>query len=846
MKDSIKVSDLVIDLLHSKGVDTFFGVTGGAVVHLFDSIERKEGTSAIYFNHEQSASFAVESYAKSRQGLGVGIFTTGPGATNALTGLAAAWLDSVPCIFISGQSRSTSTIGKRNLRQVGTQEVNIIEMVKSVTKYAVTVENINDIKYHFDKAIHLAQSGRPGPVWIDIPVDFSWSSINLSDLTSFNPEIEFKKNENPFSGPLNPYNLEVLLNKSERPLFLVGQGCRLSGSEDILKEFILKSSVPFVTTWNMCDFMDFNEDLNIGRAGISGQRGANLAIQNCDLLICLGTHLNNSITGTIFDAFARDAKTIVVDIDKDELDHIPVEVDFKVNCDVKDFMAELNKIDYIFKKNKEFWINKYNSYSKLNDFSEKYSNLDSGINSLYFKKVISENAEDNTVFVTDGGGTNVYSSLQSCFNRGNQKLILSTGLCSMGSGIPEAIGAYYGNLGSPVFCFVGDGSFPFNMQELQLIKDLNLPIKIFILNNNGYTSIKTTQEDFLEGNLTGSTPDTGVHLIDVSKTATNFELEYLKLKDVVSFHENIRHIIDSDQPMICEVMLPTDEIIEPRQGFKLMSDNFVPQPLEDMFPFLQKEEFEELMIVDSWEDMLKIKQREIDLLRSYPKSTRELGDRRKRKLSGKGYINLENSNINNSDTFFEQLLLKKAREFGEIYFDGDRLYGYGGYFYKKKYWNGVAIDIIENYQLKPGSKVLEVGCAKGFLLNDLLNNIPELVVRGIDISDYAVKNSMESVRNLVSVGDAKDLPFEDNEFDLVLSINTLSELEEWDCRKALKEIQRVTKKDSFVTLNSWDNDESKDRFTDWNITAPTNFSKKRWIKIFSEESFEGDFNWFTL
>ena len=245
-------------------------------------------------------------------------------------------------------------------------------------------------------------------------------------------------------------------------------------------------------------------------------------------------------------------------------------------------------------------------------------------------------------------------------------------------------------------------------------------------------------------------------------------------------------------------------------------------------------------------EYLNIKKREINLLRSYPKSDRPFEDRGKRKLSGAGYIKLEDSNQNNTDTFFEQLLLKKAREFGEVYFDGDRLFGYGGYTYNKKYWNGVAKDIINHYQLNSGNKVLEIGCAKGFLLNDLIENLPGLEVSGIDISSYAVQNSMASVRDCIQEGDASNLPFKDNEFDLVLSINTLSELEEVKCRRALREIERVKKGNSFITVNSWDNEQSKNRFLNWNITAPTNFSKEEWIKIFSEESYSGDFNWFTF
>ena len=844
IKSKVKISDLVIETLSKEGVDIFFGITGGAVVHFFDSISSKKDVSAVFFNHEQSASFAVEAFAKIRKSIGVGIFTTGPGATNALTGLAAAWLDSVPCVFISGQSRSTSTIGRRNLRQVGTQEVNIVEMVKPVTKYAVTVDSINDVKYHLDKAIFLSKSGRPGPVWIDIPVDISWSTIERTSLRKFDFKAEYPAIVSNSMDHNEVKSLRSFLKSSKRPLFLIGQGCRLSGAEKELKIIIEKYSIPFVTTWGICDFLDSSHKLNLGRPGISGQRGANLAVQNCDTLICIGTHLNNSITGTLFEAFARDAKVIVIDIDKDELEHIPVKVDLKINLDVKDFLKEFLANADELKTVDKFWLEKCINYSELNDFSEKYANLKNGINSLFFKKIISSKANNNTIFVTDGGGTNVYSSLQACFNKKNQKLVLSTSLCSMGSGIPEAIGAYYANPKCPIICFIGDGSFPFNVQELQLVKNLNLPIKFFVLNNNGYTSIKTTQADFLDNNFIGSTPEKGVHLMNIKNTAQSFNLDYFLLKDHKEMFLKIDEILNSNYPAICELILSEDEIIEPRQGYKQSENGFSPQPLEDMFPFLESDHFTKLMIVEPWINKINCSNsNEIDLLKNYPKSIRPINDRGKRRLSGKGYIKLDLNNLNNSENYFEQLLLKKAKEYGNVYFDGDRLLGYGGYYYDVKYWNKVAQDIINFYNLKPGDKVLEIGCAKGFLLNDLINNLSGLSVTGLDISKYAKDKAMPAIKNMIDIGDTRELKYNDNEFDLVLAINTLSELDEKNCRMALREINRVTKSNSFITVNSWNDEKSKQRLMEWNITANSNFSKKEWIKIFEDESYTGDYYW---
>ncbi len=531
MNDLIKISDYVIRELYENDIDTVFGVTGGAVVHFFDSIEKHNGISAIFCNHEQSAAFAAESYAKARKGLGAGIFTTGPGATNALTGLAAAWLDSIPTIYISGQVRASQVIGSRHLRQVGTQEVDIISMVKSVTKYAVTITDIREVKYHLTKAIYLSQHGRPGPVWIDIPVDISWSSIKESELIEFNPYSEFIESDKSelFIQSDDVKEISESLLSANRPLILVGYGARLSNTENEILDFIEKCEIPIVTSWNICDMLESDHPLNIGRPGVAGQRGANLAIQNCDFLLCLGSHLNSSITGTLYDAFAREAKIAVVDIDLDELENISVHVEWKVSMDIGDFLVQLNKYTKV-KRDSSHSIKKWgelcSKYQDLNNFSQQFEGQKICINSYYFQDLVSEKSKKDDIFVSDGGGTIVYSSFQSCRIKKGQRLILSTSLCSMGSGIPESIGVSYADKSKKVICFIGDGSFPFNMQELQLIKDQNLPIIIFVFNNDGYVSIRTTQTDFLEGNFVGSNSESGLSLPKIRNIAVSFGIKY--------------------------------------------------------------------------------------------------------------------------------------------------------------------------------------------------------------------------------------------------------------------------------------------------------------------------------
>ncbi len=851
--DKIKISDFIVDEIHKSGVDTFFGVTGGAVVHLFDSVRKHAGVEAVFFNHEQAASFAVESYAKSRRTLGAGIFTTGPGATNALTGLTAAWLDSVPCIFVSGQARASNTIGARKLRQVGTQEVDIVQMVKPVTNYAVTIRDIREVKYHLHKALYLARHGRPGPVWIDIPVDFQWTSVDPAQQLEFDPAREFPDAPDWKLGK----QMNVLREMSDaffaarRPLILVGYGVRLGGAEERVIALAERLGIPVLTSWSVCDLLPSDHALNLGRPGIAGQRGANLGMQNCDFLLCLGSHLNNSITGTRYDAFAREAKIAVVDVDREEIANIPVHVEYPLNADINAFLDAFEAVPGMARWDGsaiQGWRQLCDRYRGLNRIAADFAAQSSPVSSYYFKDYLSRNARKDSIFVVDGGGTNVYSSFQSCLIGEARQLVLSTGLCAMGSGIPESIGIAYANPGKEIYCFVGDGSFPFNMQELQLIRDNALPIKIFVLNNRGYVSIRSTQQEFLEGAFVGSAPDGDLHLPDVEKVAGAFGLPFHRLSSHDEVQERLPQVLGGAGPLVCEVMVSPDEEIVPRQGFMRNEDgSFSPRPLEDMYPFLDRDTYKSLMVVAEWNSSPATKLgREVDLLRNYPRSTRLLADRGLRKLSGEGYIALNQAPRSNVEALFEQFLLKKAREFGEVYFDGDRLYGYGGYTYNKKYWYSVARDIIEFYGLKDGDKVLDVGCAKGFLLHDLKMNLPGLQVFGVDISQYAIDQSIDLVKENLPVTNAASLPFPDGEFDLVISVNTLSELDDRNCRKALREIRRVSKRFAFVTVSTWNNEEERQNLLQWNVTGLSNHSKADWLKMFAEEGYTGDYCWVTI
>jgi len=594
----MKLTDYIAEFFSNKGVKHVFGLTGGAVVHLFDSVARHPNMEAIFNHHEQAGAFAAEAYAKVTNNIGVAFTTTGPGATNAITGLAAAWLDSVPCVYISGQARISHTTQGKPIRQLGTQQLDIIPVVKSLTKYAVMVEEPSSIRYHLEKAVYLAKSGRPGPVWIDLPLDFQWAEVDPEKLNSFDP-LEITCLLSDVSETEISKCLDMFKN-AKRPLILVGYGVRLARAEKELKEFVNKFKIPVLTSWGGADLLSSEYQLNIGRPGIAGQRGANLAIQNCDLLLSIGSHLCIQITGTIYDAFAREAKKIVVDIDEGELDNRQIKIDLPIRSDVKKFLsAMLDQPLPNFEHDLDPWKKMCLKYKNHNMIPKKWYQQEQSVNQYVFIDQLSEMAKPEDVIVVDGGGTNVYISFQTFRIKEGQRMILSTGLCSMGSGLPESIGAYFASK-ERVICLCGDGSFQLNVQELQTIKHHQLPIKIFVFNNDGYNSIRQTQRGFLASNFIGSENKGGMSLPSSSEIAEAYSLKTFKISDHSELYK-IKEVLETHGPVLCEVFVSRDQEINPTQGFKEMPDgSFKSTPLEDMAPFLDREEFLSNMIIKPW------------------------------------------------------------------------------------------------------------------------------------------------------------------------------------------------------------------------------------------------------
>jgi acetolactate synthase-1/2/3 large subunit len=599
-----KLADYVANFLHAQGITHVFGLTGGAVVHLLEAVAQHPGMEPVFLHHEQAAAFAAEGYARIHRTPGACMITTGPGGTNALTGVAAAWLDSVPCFYISGQVRLAHTGRGHGVRQVGTQHLDIVALAKPITKYAVMIEDPQTIRYHLEKAAWLCQHGRPGPVWIDIPLDMQWTNIDPDSLPGFQPEPSETVRSLPAPSSTDLELVRALLATAKRPLILAGYGIRLSGADEEFRRFVETLGVPFVATWNASDILAGDHPLNVGRPGMFGQRGANLAVQNCDLLVCVGSHLCVSLTGTMFQAFARDAKIVMVDIDPVELDHRTVRVDHPILADAKAFLRGMSSLPgfgslpAILPAWRSACEVYRGSYNRVPD--QWYTQIER-INPYVFMEQLSAALTSADQIVVDGGGTVNQIAFQTLNLKLGQRLIISGGLCAMGSGLPESVGACYAAGGRRTICLYGDGSMQLNVQELQTLKHHGLPIKIFILCNEGYVSIRSTQDGFLNGHHVGSAASGGMTVPDYVKVASAYGIHAMRIENHQGLAEGIQKALAHPGPVVCELAVAPDHAPEPRQGFDRRPDGTsVPRPLEDMFPYLPTEEFKQAMFTAHW------------------------------------------------------------------------------------------------------------------------------------------------------------------------------------------------------------------------------------------------------
>jgi len=604
----MRVADYAMRFIAGLGVKHVFVLTGGGAMHLNDALSHCPDLEYICNHHEQACAIAAEAYSKATNHLGVAMVTTGPGGTNAITGLAGAWLDSTPCLFLSGQVKRADRMYKPDgtplgVRQRGIQEVDIVSIVRPLTKYAVTVTDPSSIRYHLEKAVYLARTGRPGPVWIDIPIDVQAATVHETDLRRFDPaEIPAR-----IDGHLTHEVSEVIerLNRAERPLLLIGNGIRLSGAQSEVLELVRALDVPVAATWVAMDLIGDDHPRFVGKPGTVAARGANFAVQNCDFLLSIGARLDLPVIGWSAAQFARAAHKVMVDIDPGELGKLDEFMDATICADAGAFMHEIIRQRGTIKpRDRGEWLKKCADWKTRYPIVQAEHRAPEGRVSIYhLSEIIGEEAgpEDQVVSGSSGSGIEIF--LFAFRARRGQRVFHTAGLGAMGFGIPASIGACIASGRKRTICVDGDGGFQLNIQELATIAHLQLPIKFFILNNDGYASIRASQANFFGAPSIGCSEETGVRLPDYRKVSHAYGLSCAVIEDQRNLREQVRRVLRMPGPVVCDVKVIPDEVRAPRVTSVQRPDgSFVSKPLEDLWPFLDREEFKGNMLVEPVSD----------------------------------------------------------------------------------------------------------------------------------------------------------------------------------------------------------------------------------------------------
>ena len=598
----IKLSDYIFQYLADYGVKHVFMLTGGGAMHLNDSVGKEKRIQYICNHHEQACAMAAEGYARVSGKIGVVSVTTGPGGTNAMTGVLGQWLDSIPALYISGQVRFDTTVASTGLplRQLGDQEINIIDIVRPITKYAVMVTDPQSIRFHLEKAIYLATTGRFGPVWLDIPLNVQAAMIDEKSIQSYIPtggdKIEFD------AGKIES-TVNVVVDKikaSKRPVILAGAGIRLGGAYGIFQQVIDKLGVPVLTAWDAIDLMHDEHPLYFGRPGTLGQRGANFIFQNADLLLSLGCRLNTRQIGFNFDSVARAAYKIILDIDPNELAKQTIRPDLPIHCDVRPFLetmnTKLNAGPLLQRKDWIWWCKERKDRYPV--VLPEYRKVKKQVNPYVFCDVLSDYLDEQDIIVSSNGSSCVIP-IQSLRLEKGQRHIVNSGCAAMGYGLPSAIGACFADKNRRVICLDGDGSIQLNIQELQTVAHHQLPLKIFMFNNDGYLSIRTTQKNFFNGHFVGESPKSGVTFPDMIKIAGAYGIKTCRISKQNELPRKIEEAINCSGPVFCDVMMQSDQLFAPRSSSQRLPDGrMISKPLEDMCPFLERSELLSNMLID--------------------------------------------------------------------------------------------------------------------------------------------------------------------------------------------------------------------------------------------------------
>ena len=593
----IKVSDVVAEFLKHKQIDTVFGIIGSANSHIFDSIQNLGYTKIICTHHEQAAIMAMAAYYRASGKLSAAIVTAGAGASNAITGVISNWADSIPGFILSGQEPSTYLDVHKNLRMYGTQGFSAYEMVKNVTKYSNVLLNPNSIHGELETLYNISVSGRPGPTWLDIPLDSQAKKVDFKGFSNYS---------NKSLRTTDAYNyaddIIKLINQSKRPLVLGGMGIKLSGAKDKFKKFINTTQLPTTLSWSGIDLLPTNHSCNYGRFGLYGQRAANFIAQNADLIVVLGSRLALPQVGYDFSQFARGAKIVVVDVDELELNKY--ERTIKYNHNVSIVLDKL--LENVTKINPDIseWKSKCDYYrTEYPIINDDYKD-DKYVNSYSFVNTLTQKLSDDEIIVTDMG-TGLLSGHQAGHLKENQTMFTSQGLGEMGVGLPYAIGAAFAEPNKQITCLNCDGGIMMNLQELQTIVQHNLPVKIFIFNNDGYLMIKHTQKLFFNGRYNSVDSSTGIQLPEFERIAYGFKIPYVRIDKI----EDLEGMdLNYNSPVIIEVFMDPEQNFIPKvKGVILEDDSIFAPPLEEMSPLLPFETIQKEMIVDISEKSKRIK-----------------------------------------------------------------------------------------------------------------------------------------------------------------------------------------------------------------------------------------------
>ena len=582
---NIKISDYIIEFLLSKNINKTFGYIGGAIAHIYHSIDKYKEMEIINCIHEQGAGFAAEGYARITGKSGVAFATSGPGATNLITPIGSCYFDSVPTMFITGQVNTYEYKYDKPVRQIGFQETDIVSIIKPIVKYAVMVDKVEDIRYELEKAYYLSQEGRKGPVLVDIPMNIQRTEVDISSLKSFFDSNEYFELENNKKEKNNVDEVINLLKESKRPIVLIGGGVRLSNANVELLNYVEKYSIPVVYSLMGKDAISEDYKYNLGLIGSYGNRYGNLALANSDLILVLGSRLDTRQTGTSLDTFAREAKIIQVDVDKNELGS-KIKIDIEINSDVKDFIATLNK--YEINIDITEWL------KKLKEYKNKFSSTVGFDNNLkipnYVVSIISKYLQDEDICV-DVGQHQMWTA-QSLNIKATQRVLFSGGMGAMGFALPASIGACIGSNKRTVV-IAGDGGIQMNIQELEVINRRKLPIKIFVLNNKNLGMVRQFQELYFDKKYLGTIDDYSVpNFVDIAKA---YAIKARKIDNISKLEIELKDIFSSNEPELINIELPVEmTTVEPKL--------IVNKPIEDMHPFISKDELSSLMIIKPLEN----------------------------------------------------------------------------------------------------------------------------------------------------------------------------------------------------------------------------------------------------